>query len=106
MNDQTQQAMMGSPLHLREGLRQKLPQMLALLERLVNIDSGSYDRAGVNRVSAILVAELQATGFAIARNAMPDCGDQVIATRPCWVLLRLHARPPERGRIGAGSKCR
>lgn len=81
MNDQTQHTMTSSPLHFREALRQKLPQMLVLLERLVNTDSGSYDKAGVNRVTAILAAELEATGFAIERNAMRECGDQVIATR-------------------------
>ena len=67
--------------HLHGRLKQQTPQMLALLERLVNVDSGSYCREGVNRVSAILADELAGIGFSIARHAMPECGDQVIATR-------------------------
>ena len=63
------------PRDLMLGLQQKLPQMLALIERLVNIDSGSYDREGVNRVSAILAEELERTGFAITRHAMPECAE-------------------------------
>ena len=62
-------------------LQQKLPQMLALIERLVNIDSGSYDREGVNRVSAILAGELERIGFAITRHSMPECADQCIAVK-------------------------
>ena len=73
-------------LRLREALRQKTPEMLALIERLVNIDSGSYDKAGVDRVGAILADELACTGFEISRHAMAPCGDQVIGT------LRLKGR--------------
>ena len=60
-------------------LRDKLPQMLALLERLVNTDSGSYCKAGVNEVGALLSEELARTGFAITRHPMQPCGGQVDA---------------------------
>ena len=69
------------PRDLMIRLQQTLPQMLALIERLVNIDSGSYDREGVNRVCAILAEELERTGFAITRHVMPECADQCIAIK-------------------------
>ncbi len=37
-------------------LRQQQPAMLALLERLVNIDSGSYDKPGIDRVGEAIAA--------------------------------------------------
>ena len=67
-------------------LHAKLPQMLALLERLVNIDSGSYYKAGVDEVGAVLTGELESTGFVVTRHAMPDHGDQLDA------LLRLNGK--------------
>ena len=68
-------------LRVRDNLRAKLPQMLALIESLVNIDSGSYDRDGVNRVATLLADALEQTGFSIDRRPMQHCADQVIATR-------------------------
>ena len=65
------------PKDFMTGLQQRLPQMLALIERLVNIDSGSYDREGVNRVSSILAEELERIGFAITRHAMPPSADHM-----------------------------
>ena len=65
-------------LRFQTGLRKKLPQMLALLEQLVNIDSGSYHKAGVDQVSAILADELSQSGFDVERYPMRQCGDQVV----------------------------
>jgi glutamate carboxypeptidase len=67
-------------------LHHKLPQILTLLERLVNIDSGSYYKAGVNQVGAVLTEELARTGFTVTRHAMQQCADQVDA------LLRLNGK--------------
>ncbi len=45
-------------------LRQQQPAMLALLERLVNIDSGSYDKAGIDRVGDAIAAFFREEGIA------------------------------------------
>ena len=66
---------------LRDALAGKLPEMLALIERLVNIDSGSYCTAGVNQVGAVLAAELERTGFTVERHPMRECGDQIVGSR-------------------------
>jgi glutamate carboxypeptidase len=72
-----------------ERLQRSTPEMLALVERLVNIDSGSYCKTGVDRVSTLLGQELERSGFAIARRPMSECGDQVIASKPLGGRGRL-----------------
>jgi glutamate carboxypeptidase len=73
---------MGSDaLRFRTGLKEKLPQMLALIERLVNIDSGSHFKPGVNQVGEILAEELSRSGFEIQCHPMTQCGDQVVGFR-------------------------
>lgn len=62
-------------------LAQQLPQMLQLLEQLVNIESGSYDVAGVNAVAAVLATELRAQGFALRSHTVPQRGDLWVAER-------------------------
>jgi len=46
-----------------ESIDQEAPQALALLERLVNINSGTFNPAGVVQVAKVLEGELQALGF-------------------------------------------
>lgn len=41
------------------------PEMLALLEQLVNIDSGSYDKEGVDAVASVLIDIYQPLGFTV-----------------------------------------
>jgi len=72
---------MSSVAALRSGLEAKLPNMLRLLERLVNIDSGSYYKPGVDEVGNVLAAELTELGFSIERRVLENRGDQVIATK-------------------------
>lgn len=43
----------------------KQPEMMALLEQLVNIDSGSYDKEGVDAVASILINLYQPLGFTV-----------------------------------------
>ncbi len=54
-------------------LRQQQPAMLALLERLVNIDSGSYDKAGIDRVGEAIAAFFREEGSqaSISRRRSP-----------------------------------
>ena len=56
-------------------------EMLDLLERLVNIDSGSYLKAGVDRVADIIAPKLRELGFEVERLAQPDFGDHLLARK-------------------------
>ncbi|WP_247701542.1 M20/M25/M40 family metallo-hydrolase, partial [Ralstonia solanacearum] len=54
---------------------------LQLLERLVNIDSGTGNEAGLSRLSAIVVDELRKTGAQVETvSAAPAVGNNVLAT--------------------------
>ena len=56
--------------------------MLALLADLVNIDSGSYHKAGVDAVGARLVAYLGAQGVPVATTPVDGYGDVLKARVP------------------------
>ena len=59
--------------------RQK-PGAIKLWERLVNIDSGTGDREGVNAVGAIASDELKQLGAAVEKvPALPAFGDNIVA---------------------------
>lgn len=60
-----------------EGLMQ---QFLDDLRAIVNIDSGTYTPAGVNRVGAYLQERFQACGFSTAIDRQEQYGDHLIAT--------------------------
>lgn len=47
---------------------------IALLERLVNQNSGSLNLAGVEKVGAMMRAELEPLGFAVTWKPMPETG--------------------------------
>ena len=53
--------------------------MLALLERLVNIDSGSGDKAGVDAVGDEIVTFLEQHGVLIERIGLEQHGDALRA---------------------------
>ena len=71
-------------------------RMLALLERITNINSGSLNKSGIDAVAGIFVDELQTLGFAVSRLPgaaieMPSCpgndyridlSDHVLAQKP------------------------
>jgi glutamate carboxypeptidase len=59
----------------RAWLAEQQPAMMALLERLVNIDSGSYDKAGVDRVGDAIAAFFLDEGIAGERHARDGAGD-------------------------------
>ena len=69
-----------------------LPVFLADLERLVNIDCGSYTPAGVNEVASWVAAEMAANGATVERLPDPQgrYGDTVVGTFE--------------GRLGAGPR--
>jgi glutamate carboxypeptidase len=61
-------------------LETALPAYLADLETLVGIDSGSYSKVGVDRVSAWMAERLEHLGAGIERVPDADLGDTVVAT--------------------------
>ncbi|AZO41653.1 M20 family peptidase [Mesorhizobium sp. M7D.F.Ca.US.005.01.1.1] len=61
-------------------LDEQAPAMLALLGELVDIDSGSYDKAGVDRVGARLVRFYAEHLIDVTTVAVPDFGDILRAT--------------------------
>jgi glutamate carboxypeptidase len=62
-------------------LEGRLDAYLAELEPLVNQDSGSFDKAGVNRVQDRLEERLRGLGFEVERRPQERFGDDLIARR-------------------------
>jgi glutamate carboxypeptidase len=71
----------GSPVLARfqAGMAGRLPAILRRTTELVAIDSGSYDPAGVNRVTDLVAADLAALGFAVTRSPLAGRGDRMAA---------------------------
>jgi glutamate carboxypeptidase len=67
---------------IREYLRAKQGEMLSLLERLVNIDSGSYCKEGIDRCGALVAEELRALGFKTETIVEAERGNHLRAERP------------------------
>jgi len=61
-------------------LEGKLDAYLDDLRTLVGIDSGSYDKAGVDAVNAWLEDRLTTLGFAVERHPQTEFGDDLLAT--------------------------
>jgi glutamate carboxypeptidase len=66
---------------IAEWLAGREGEMIALLERLVNQDSGTYDRDGVNRVADLMAMAYQAIGFSVQRVPNDAYADHLVATR-------------------------
>jgi glutamate carboxypeptidase len=77
------------PASLVAPLREREDDLLARLEELVNIDSGSYTAAGVNRVADLCQARFEAGGWEVERHRHrpdaewegPPLGDLVLGRR-------------------------
>ena len=65
---------------LRAFLDSQLDRYLADLRYLVAIDSGTYDKAGSNRVNDWLEQRLGGLGFSLERFPQDDTGDHLLAT--------------------------
>jgi glutamate carboxypeptidase len=63
-------------------LEERLDAYLDDLRALVSIDSGSYDKAGVDAVNAWLEDRLTKLGFRVDRYPQTEFGDDLLATRP------------------------
>jgi len=64
---------------LAAGMEAMLPEILAMSERVVNIDSGSYLADGVNAVIDVWAGMLTGMGFTVERKPLPGRGDQMTA---------------------------
>ncbi len=59
----------------------KKQEMLSLLEQIVNMDSGTLDKAEVDRLGAVLADRLASLGFAVERVPQTQYGDHLIGRR-------------------------
>jgi glutamate carboxypeptidase len=57
-------------------------EMLQLLRDLVNIDSGTYCKAGIDAVGGIMASKLAKLGFATETVLQAESGNHVLARRP------------------------
>jgi glutamate carboxypeptidase len=70
-------------------LDKKEAEMLTLLERLVNIDSGTYLRGGVTQIANIIVPKLHELGFEVEQLPQTDFGDHLLARKGGTSMKRL-----------------
>jgi glutamate carboxypeptidase len=70
---------MTDPREFAANFQAELPDLLTFTERVVNIDSGSYDAAGVNAVIGAFAGFLQDIGFSVSRTPIQGRGDQLTA---------------------------
>lgn len=61
-----------------EYIKSNEQSMLQLIETLVNIDSGSYNKEGIDHVGQILSDEYEKMGFTIDRKHNKDHGDNLV----------------------------
>lgn len=61
-----------------ETFKAKEQDMLQLIEKLVNIDSGSYDKAGVDEVGHLLSEKYEALDFTVERKENKNHGDNLV----------------------------
>ena len=66
--------------HLRAATEAALPEYLRDLERLVDVDCGSYTKAGVDEVGAWVAARLEELGASVVRHTNEDLGDTIVGT--------------------------
>jgi len=65
---------------LRDEVERRVPKFLRDLEEIVSIDSGSYTKAGVDRMGEWMAERLEALGASIERHMNAELGDTFVAT--------------------------
>ncbi len=70
-------------------LDKKEAEMVDLLEKVVNIDSGTYLKEGVNQIGSIIVPKLHELGFEVERLPQADFGDHLLARKGGTSTKRL-----------------
>ena len=61
-----------------EFIKQSEKQMLELIEKIVNIDSGSYDKEGIDQVGNVLIEQYEKLGFTVERHENKNHGDNLV----------------------------
>lgn len=72
---------MTDPKAFADAFAADLPSMLDMTRRVVSIESGTYDAAGVNAVIDVWAGFLAAMDFGVERTPLPGRGDQLTARR-------------------------
>ena len=72
-------------------------EMLKLLERLVDIDSGSACKEGIDRVASIMAQEYIKEGFQVEILEHENCGNAVIARKSGTGLKNVGSPSPQTG---------
>ena len=70
-----------STREILDAVRAREPEMLALLELFVNMDSGSYHKEGIDACGIIMANELKSLGFETTIIPESECGSHVQAER-------------------------
>ena len=70
-----------NPLALQEDLAAQLPEFLRDLEALVNVDCGTYDKAGVDRTAGWMRDRFGDWGWSVERFPQEKYGDCYYATK-------------------------
>jgi glutamate carboxypeptidase len=65
---------------LREELARRLPDYLADLELLVNIESGSFTKSGADAVGGWMATRLESLGASVSRHVHESLGDTIVGT--------------------------
>lgn len=69
------------PRTMAQRMADELPAILAMTERVVNIDSGTYHTPGVSAVIDVWAAFLRDCGFEVSRRPLQGRADQMTARR-------------------------
>jgi glutamate carboxypeptidase len=65
---------------LERAVEAALPAYLRDVQRLVDVDSGSYSKSGVDEVGAWMARRLEELGASVVRHANRDLGDTIVGT--------------------------
>src|SRR5919197_359109 len=63
-------------------VEERQAEMVALLERLVNTDSGTYHKPGTDAMGRILAERVRALGFHVEVVPQPEYGDHLVCRKP------------------------
>jgi glutamate carboxypeptidase len=63
-------------------IHSKESEMLQLLEKLVNIDSGSTNKAGVDKIGEIVAAEFKSLGYEVRMIKNNEVGNHLVINHP------------------------
>ncbi|WP_251551130.1 M20 family metallopeptidase [Neobacillus muris] len=74
---------------MSERVNEKMEEMLELLENLVNIDSGSYFKQGIDQVGAILSSEYKSLGFDVHVHPQENRGNNLVIRHPDAVAPKV-----------------